>query len=88
MYVKIDRDACDHQLAVCERCLGRFLEYPLGYERQCFVELQDNGEELLTVDLHTEGHDVRLELDEEQRHLLAGEGWAKFMDFAVPFYRE
>jgi hypothetical protein len=88
MYVKLDRDACDHQLAICERCLGRFLEYPLGYERQCFLELRDDGKDILTVDMHTNGHDVRLELTDEQRKMLASEGWANFMDFAVPMYRE
>ena len=88
MYVKLDRDTCDHQLAICERCLGRFLENPMGYERQCFMEIEDDGKDLLTIDMHTNGHDVRLELDEEQRKMLAGEGWASFMDFAVPMYRE
>ncbi|MBZ0293196.1 MAG: hypothetical protein K8L99_11580 [Anaerolineae bacterium] len=88
MYVKINRNVCDHQLAICERCLGRFLQNPMGYERQCFEELVDDGSELLTIDLHTEGHDVRMVLDEEQRKLLAGEGWAQFVDFAVPMYRE
>lgn len=88
MYVKIDRDVCDHQLAICERCLGRFLEYPLGYERQCFVELRDDGSDLLTIDLHTDGRELRLVLDESQRKLMAGEGWASFVDFAVPMYRD
>lgn len=87
MYVKINRNVCDHQLAICERCLGRFLQYPLGYERQCFEELIDDGSDLLTIDLHTGDHDVRLVLDEEQRALLAGEGWANFVEFAVPMYR-
>jgi hypothetical protein len=88
MYVKINRNVCDHQLAICERCLGRFLQYPMGYERQCFEEIRDDGSDLLTIDMHTEGHDVRLVLDEEQRRLLAGDGWASFVDFAVPMYRE
>ena len=88
MYVKINRNVCDHQLAICERCLGRFLENPMGYERQCFEEIKDDGSDLLTIDMHSEGHDVRLVLDEEQRHLMAGDGWATFMDFAVPMMRE
>ena len=88
MYVKINRNVCDHQLAICERCLGRFLENPMGYERQCFEEIKDDGSDLLTIDMHSEGHDVRLVLDEEQRHLMAGDGWATFMDFAVPMSRE
>ena len=88
MYVKINRNVCDHQLPICERCLGKFLEHPMGYERQCFEEIRDDGSDILTIEMHTGNRDVRLELDEEQRKLMAGEGWATFMDFAVPMYRE
>lgn len=88
MYVKINRNVCNHQLAICERCLGRFLQNPMGYERQCFEEIADDGSDLLTIDLHTGERDVHLVLDEEQRRMLAGEGWAQFMEFAVPMYRE
>jgi hypothetical protein len=87
MYVKINRNVCDHQLPICERCLGRFLNEPMGYERQCFEEIRDDGSDLLTIDMHTGDHEVRLELTEEQRKLMAGEGWASFMDFAVPINR-
>ena len=34
MRVKINRDVCSAHLAFCERCLGQFLKYPLGYERR------------------------------------------------------
>ncbi len=88
MYVKINRNVCDHQLAICERCLGKFLNNPLGYERQCFEEIRDDGSDLLTIDLHAGERDVRLVLDADQRHLIAGEGWATFMDFAVPMMRQ
>jgi len=88
MYVKINRNVCDHQLPICERCLGKFLENPMGYERQCFEELRDDGSDLLTIDMRVGDREVRLELDEAQRELIAGEGWATFMDFAVPMYRE
>jgi hypothetical protein len=88
MYVKINRNVCDHQLAICERCLGKFLENPLGYERQCFEEVRDDGSDLLTIDLHTGERDVRLVLDAEQRHLVGGDGWAQFMEFAIPMMRE
>ena len=88
MYVKINRNVCDHQLPICERCLGKFLNNPMGYERQCFEEIRDDGNDLLVIDLHTGDQDIRLELDEDQRKMAAGEGWSKFMDFAVAMYRE
>jgi hypothetical protein len=88
MRVKINRDVCPAHLAFCERCLGQFLKYPLGYERRCFEELVDDGQEELTIELHTRSHDVVVTLDEEQRKLMAGEGWAYFVDFEVPMYRD
>ncbi|MBZ0282974.1 MAG: hypothetical protein K8L97_19700 [Anaerolineae bacterium] len=87
MRVKINRNVCPAHLAFCERCLGQFLKYPMGYERRCFEELEDDGQETLTIELHSGDHDVVLTLDQTQRNLLAGEGWAQFVNFDVPMYR-
>lgn len=88
MRVRVNRDWCSAPLSFCERCLGRFLEYPLGYERRCFDELEDDGKEELTLEVHSGEHSVTLVLNEEERKLLAGEGWAYFVDFPVPMYRD
>jgi hypothetical protein len=87
MRVKINRNVCPAQLAFCEQCLGKFLKYPYGYERRCFEALEDDGSDLLTIELHSGVHDVELKLDEQQRQEMAGEGWAYFVDFPVPIYR-
>ena len=86
MYVKINRNVCPAHLAFCERCFGQFLKYPMGYERRCFEELKDDGQEALTIDLHTGDENVRLVLSEEERLMMAGEGWATMVDFPVPMY--
>jgi hypothetical protein len=87
MRVKINRDVCEAHLAFCERCLGQFLKYPMGYERMCFEELEDDGKDELTIDLHSGGNAQTFVLDEEQRKLVAAQGWAFFADFDVPMYR-
>jgi len=87
MRVKINRNVCSAQLAFCERCLGRFLLYPEGYERRCFEELEDDGKAELTIELRSGEVEKVLVLNEEQRRLMAGEGWATFMDFDVHMYR-
>lgn len=87
MRVKINRNVCDANLAFCERCLGKFLREPLGYERHCFEEIIEDGSDKLTIDLHTGQDDITLVLDDEQRKLAAGEGWAYFVDVPVPIYR-
>ncbi|RMF82625.1 MAG: hypothetical protein D6737_01150 [Chloroflexi bacterium] len=88
MRVKVNRNLCDKHLAFCERCLGRFLKYPEGYERQCFEILEDDGKDELTLELKSGSHEATYVLDEEQRLLMAGEGWAYFVDFPVPMYRK
>ncbi|NWF70421.1 MAG: hypothetical protein HXY40_15140 [Chloroflexi bacterium] len=87
MRVKINRNVCPAHLAFCERCLGQFLKYPLGYERRCFEELVDDHSDVLTIELHTGENDLVLALDEAQRRTLANEGWAYFVDIPVPMYR-
>ncbi len=88
MIVKANRDTCPANLSFCERCMGRFLEHPYGYERRCFHHIIDDGSDLLTLYVHSEGHDVKLVLDEEARLALAREGWAYFVDFPVRINRE
>src|SRR5689334_15099494 len=87
MHVKIKRNVCPAHLAFCERCLGRFLRYPLGYERRCFEALEDDNSETLTIELHSGDQDRTLKLNEEQRMAMAGEGWSASVDFDVPMYR-
>lgn len=87
MRVKLDRNTCPATLSFCERCFGRFLEYPMGYERRCFEEIEDDGSEVLTIQMQSGGHNVVIHLDEEERKIAAREGWAYFVDFAVPMYR-
>jgi len=82
MYVKLDRDVCGHHIATCERCLGQFLKNPMGYERQCFEQVVDNGSDDLTLDIKSGNNHYHLVLNEEQRNLLAGEGWAKVLEEA------
>jgi hypothetical protein len=87
MRVKINRNVCPAHLAFCERCLGQFLKYPMGYERRCFEEMEDDGSDLLTLDITTGEHELTVKLNEEERRLVAGEGWAYFVDIPIPMYR-
>ena len=67
MRVKINRNLCPAHLAFCERCLGQFLKYPMGYERRCFEEIEDDGKEDLLVG--GGGRDWYLDFAEEDRIL-------------------
>lgn len=85
MRVKIDRDVCPASLSFCERCLGKFLKEPLGYERRCFVELEETTDNVLYIDMHTDGRDVQLALTPEERRQVSE--WSELMDFEVGMYR-
>jgi len=87
MRVKINRNVCDAHLAFCERCLGQFLKHPMGYEKRCFEELIEDGKDDLTIELHSGDVNEVFVLNEEERNIMATEGWAYFVDFAVPMYR-
>ena len=87
MRVKINRNVCPAQLSFCERCLGRFLLFPEGYERRCFEELEDDGKPELTIELRSGEVERVLVLNEDQRKLVAGDGWSSFVDFDVHMYR-
>lgn len=88
MRVKLNRNVCPATLSFCERCMGRFLRHPWGYERRCFQEIEEDGSDILTLEMTTGGHSVVLHLDDEDREIAAIEGWAQFVDFAVPMYKE
>ncbi len=81
MYVKINRNACGHHIAKCERCLGKFLANPLGYERQCFEAIVMDGSDELTLDITSGDNHYFLVLNDEQREMLAGEGWARMLEY-------
>jgi len=85
MYVKINRDTCGHHIAKCERCLGKFLSNPLGYERQCFEAIVDDEQDDLTLDIYSGDNHYYLVLNDAQREMLAGEGWAKILEESGAF---
>jgi len=50
-------------------------------------EIEDDGLDELTLEITSGDQNTVLVLDEEKRKLLAGDGWAYYVDFAVPMYR-
>lgn len=87
MRVKVNRDLCSAHLAFCERCMGKFLRHPMGYDRLCHEEIEEDGSDILTIELHSGDHDIVLKLNDEQRMMMADDGWTSYVDFAIPMYR-
>ena len=87
MKVVIDRDLCDASLPFCQRCSAAFIRYPEGSDRMCIKEIVDDGNDLLTLVMKTDGRVLQLKLSDEQRELASVEGWEALADFDPALFR-
>jgi hypothetical protein len=87
MRVVIDRDLCDASLSYCQRCSAAFIRYPEGVDRHCIRDIIDDGSELLTIEMKTDGRELVIELSEEKRDLASVEGWEALADFDPALFR-
>ena len=68
--------------------LGGVHPLPGGTDRFCIADVIDDGKELLTIQLLTDGRELQIELTEEQRELASIEGWEALADFDPALFRE
>jgi hypothetical protein len=87
MKVTIDRNICNASLNACEHCFSVFAQHPQGVDRYCIVEQVDDGSDVMTLTIRSDGQERTLELDEAKRQLVATEGWSTLVDFIPNFYR-
>ncbi len=87
MRVVIDRDLCDASLPYCQRCSAAFIRYPQGVDRHCIRDIIDDGQDLLTIEMKTDGRRLVIELSDEERNLAAVEGWEALADFDPALFR-
>jgi hypothetical protein len=78
--IVIDHDVCRHGGAFADRCLAATIRHPLGHERYCTAQVEDDGRAELTVVLRMEGHQHTLVLRcQEEVESVMAEGWPAFM---------
>lgn len=87
MRVVIDRDMCNASLPFCQRCSAAFIRFPEGSDRQCITDIIDDGSDLLTIEMRTDGRELVIELTDEQRELASVEGWEALADFDPALFR-
>ena len=87
MRVIMDRGLCNASLPYCQRCSAAFIRYPEGEDRQCVRDIIDDGSELLTIELRTDGRVLQIELSDEMRELASVEGWEALADFDPALFR-
>jgi hypothetical protein len=87
MKVIIDRDLCDTNLAFCQRCSAAFIRYPEGSDRLCILDIVEDEKDILTLEMHTDGRTLEIELTEEMQELAGVEGWEALADFDPALFR-
>lgn len=87
MRVVIDRDLCNASLPFCQRCSAAFIRYPEGTDRLCIREIEEDGSDLLTIVMNTDGRTLEIELTEEEREVASVEGWEALADFDPALFR-
>ncbi len=87
MRVVIDRDLCDTSLPFCQRCSAALIRFPEGTDRLCIMDVVDDGSDLLTIEMKTDGRTLEIELTDEQRELASVEGWEALADFDPALFR-
>ncbi len=87
MRVIIDRRLCDANLAFCQRCSAALIRHPEGVDRHCIIDVVDDGSDLLTLEMFTDGRVLEVELSDEERELAAIEGWEVLADFDPALFR-
>lgn len=87
MKVVIDRGLCNANLSFCQRCSAALIHHPEGYDRPCILDVVDDGSEMLTIEMLTDGRQLELHLTEEEQELAAVEGWEALADFDPALFR-
>ena len=80
MKIVIDHNQCKHAGAFADRCLRATILNPLGHERYCMVDFEDDSQPELTVTLRFDHQEYTLTLhDEAEREAVASDGWTAFV---------
>ncbi|HBY97432.1 MAG: hypothetical protein M5U01_03900 [Ardenticatenaceae bacterium] len=85
MRITMERDLCTTVLPACEECFATFVLHDCYPDRACITEVVDDGQAEVTLTLRYEGHEETLVITDENRELLAYEGWSQFVHTAPAF---
>ncbi len=85
MKVWMNRDKCETSLSACLSCFGQFVRTGVP-NRGCITDHEDDGTEDITIFMISEGVErAPVFIPEEDRELVAYEGWDKFVDWKPRF---
>lgn len=88
MIIVMDRGYCDATLTFCARCSAAFFQKPMGTDRQCIVDIIDDGnDELLHFVVKTDNRTLEFDLTKDLQEGLAVEGWEFLAGFDPGLFR-
>lgn len=88
MRIILDRGYCDASLSFCARCSATFFQKPLGTDRPCVVGVLDDGnDDLIHIEVRTDGRVLEFDLTEDVQEGLSLEGWEFLSDFEPSLFR-
>ncbi len=87
MKVILDRGLCNATLEFCQRCSAALIRNPEGVGRPCIMDVVDDGSDLLTIEMLTDGRTIEIELSDEDQDLASIEGWEVLADFDPALFR-
>ena len=88
MKIVMDRSYCDATLSFCARCSAGFFRKPMGTDRQCIVDIIDDGnDDLLHFVVRTDGRTLEFDLTKEIQEGLSIEGWEFLAGFDPALFR-
>jgi hypothetical protein len=88
MRIVLDRDTCTTILSACENCFASFLLRGCVPDRGCIMAVEDDGrpEGETTLLVRYAGNEAEVLVTDENRELLAYDGWSRYVDVAPEFF--
>lgn len=86
MRVVMDRDTCTTILSACENCFATFLLRGCVPDRGCIMAVEDDGQEETTLLVRYAGNEAQVVVTDENRELLAYDGWTRYVEVAPDYF--
>jgi hypothetical protein len=83
MRVIVNRNLCGHHPAGCEQCFGEFLRKGAVPDRNCTLDVIDDGKPEVTAVITSGAYTTTLVVTDENREEIIYDGYMKFVD--LPF---
>jgi hypothetical protein len=86
MRIVMDRNTCTTILPACEECFATFLLRGCVPDRGCIMEVEDDGSEEATLVLRYGNTEAQVVVTDENRELLAYDGWTAYAEVMPDFF--